>query len=183
MKRSLLVATVAAGLLGGGVVSATPSQAAATITVKTGPLALCYPSATAACGGYLWIKLPWSKVPEDQRNSWFSYSLKNSKGKRVRLGVMTFANIPGGPDGMMFDKPFDYPPVFYRNDRIGPLFQLPRNLKAGKYKLAVKIDASGYWDCSITYHDVCRWQRPYVWKKTITVRLRAYGPLQWAPSG
>lgn len=181
MKRTVAVALVTVGMISGGVAATAPAQAA-TLKTTSGPLAKCYPSIADQCGGYLWVKLPWSKVPETERDAYLSYTLRNSKGKKIRLTDMYSANVPGGEDGYIDSDSFDDALLYYKNEKIGPLVQLPSNLKAGKYKLTLKVDASGYWDCSITYHSVCKWRKPYVWKKTVTVRLAPRAPLRWTDS-
>jgi len=181
MRRTLATMAAAAVMLGGGVAAATPSQAA---SITTGPLAYCLTEYMADCGGYLRAPLPWYWVPETERDSDFAFALRTKKGKRVPLALMSSENIGGTTtddivSGInMTEDYFDDGTTLHDNGpNVAALFQYPRGLKPGKYKLTMRIRASGYWDCSITYHDGCRWNKPYKWTKTKTVKLRTFEPV------
>lgn len=188
MKRTLAVSVVAVGLLGGSVAIATPSQAAA---VKTGAFPLCA-TGDKDCGGYMWVKIPESKIPEEDRSSSLKVTLKDRKGKKVRgyaldgndlLNIFANPYLPGGTTWSPWTESTtigSYPIISHDTMKgYGPVFTLPTDLKAGKYTLSMKVKASGYWDCSVTYHDVCRWRKPYTWTKTAKVKLRAMAPERW----
>lgn len=192
MKRALAVSVVAVGLLGGSVAVAAPSQAAA---VKTGAFPLCAVG-DRDCGGYMWVQIPMSKIPEKERDSSLKVTLKDRKGKKVRGYALDGAELQTIFVSNTFPTGYDYSPwldwtdiggySIVSHDTMrgdGPIFTLPTDLKAGKYTLSVKIKASGYWDCSVTYHDVCRWQKSYTWSKTAKVKLRAIAPTRWIPAG
>jgi len=182
MKRAMAVAAVTAAMVAGGAGIAAPSQAA---SVKVGAFGQCA-TTNAHCGGYLWVRIPGAQIPEKERSSSLSISLRDRKGKRVHGPALDDASAAA-----YYSSIFDFPWYSWADiggysvmahetmKGDGPLFALPTSIKAGRYKLTYKIKASGFWDCSLTYYSVCKWQKPYTYKKTQAVKIKPRQPVAW----
>lgn len=87
------------------------------------------------CAGWIMLSLPSRLRPLDPHNK-ASGQLRNSRGKRFPIEFGDFSSWSGikGPD-----------------------WSLPNSLPSGKYTLKWKVSRRGQWNCSVYYHDVCRW--------------------------
>lgn len=178
--RRLIVLPVIAGMLTASVlVVASPAQA------KRLTKGVYFNSNGACeigdkwCGGDLWVIIPKKYIPNPEQRSSVSWALKSKSGKKTKL---YYADpVYDGADKNVGD---DVGGVsLWKEGRDQGLdWWLPTKLKRGKYTLSITIKAHGVWDCSMEYYEVCKWIKPYTYKRTMKLALRSLSPDEWYPA-
>lgn len=143
----------------------------------TRPTHECQTNHKTYCGGYVWAPLPKRYVPKADAKAWAWGTLKSAKGEKLKAIKWDFWRSPY--EWNHAGRPLENTALFKLNGRQGPRWDLPSHFKKGTYTLNFKVKASGFWACSVYYHDVCKWTNGFTYTRTIKIHLAPKPPKHW----
>lgn len=174
-------AVVSAAVLSGGMITAIAEPAnAKPLKMEKARISWCTTD-DKYCGGMLWVHLPWKYVPNEEANSWAWGTLRNSKGKKVKMDIF---RATGDQDWESGSTELNNATLYnWRGDLEGPMWYLPTRMKKGTYTLTWKVKQAGIWDCSIHYQQVCEWDKGFTISKKVKFKYKPMPPVEWYAPG